>query len=260
MILIKLGGNALASASDSSWLDAIEHSQKAGERIVIVHGGGPQIDEEFRVHDIAKVVVGGYRVTDERSFGLVEMVLAGKVQQTLVRAMRSRSLPAVGITGSDGNLLQARKKNSPQGDDLGQVGEIERVNPHLLEVLLDAGFLPVISPVSSDLSGVGFNVNADLAAGAVAGALKVERAIFMTDVAGIYRNFPDATTLIDHSTLNEMRALLPTLSEGMVPKVEAVINALTAGAKSVHVIDGRDGVALAALLSGKKAGTEILND
>ena len=260
MKVIKLGGNALASANGMGWLESIVSAYSHDHEIVLVHGGGPQIDEEFRIHQLPKNVVAGYRVTDSKSFDVVEMVLAGKVQQSLVRSMRSLSLPAVGITGNDGGLFEARRKSAPDGTDLGQVGEVVRVDVRVITSLLDAGFLPVVSPVSSDRAGSGFNVNADLAAGALAGALNADDAIFMTDVPGIYRKYPDPASLIMATNLHEMKTLLPSLSEGMVPKAEAVILALESGAKRAHVIDGRDGRALDALLAGSLVGTVIEND
>lgn len=260
MILIKLGGNALASSTGSGWLDAIESAHRAGRPLVLVHGGGPQIDEEFRIHSIPRIVIGGYRATDAAAFDIVEMVLAGKVQQGLVRMLRSRSIPAVGVTGSDGGLFVAKRRNASDGSDLGQVGEVELVDPRLVESLMRLGYLPVVTPISSDRAGIGFNVNADLAAGALAGALQVERVIFMTDVAGIFRDYPNPESLISRTSLNELELLMPSLSEGMVPKVESVIHALESGARVAHVIDGRDGAALSALLAGEQTGTEIFRD
>ncbi len=257
MIVIKLGGNALAASASNDWVETIGRAFKSDPAMIIVHGGGPQIDEELEIHDNAKVVIEGYRVTDAKAFEIVEMVLAGKVQQSLVRTLRAAKLPAVGITGSDGSLFDVVKKNSPSGKDLGQVGEVVGVNKEILATLLESGFLPVVSSVSSDQSGLGFNVNADLAAGALAGSFTADRAIFMTDVPGIYRNYPDLDSLISEITLSELRVLVPSLATGMIPKVEAVITALESGAKCASVIDGRDGRALSALLAGGRAGTEV---
>jgi acetylglutamate kinase len=176
-----------------------------------------------------------------------------------VRALRGAGLPAVGITGSDGATFDVVKKSSPTGKDLGQVGEVSHVNTALIESLLDQGFLPVLSSVSSDETGLGYNVNADLAAGSLAGAFKAERAIFMTDVPGIYRNYPEEDSLIQQISLSDLRRLAPSLATGMIPKVEAVITALESGARSASVIDGRDGVALSQLLTGNSVGTEVIH-
>ena len=259
MIVIKLGGNALAASGNNDWIEAISRTFNSGRKIILVHGGGPQIDEELAIHGRSKSVVDGYRVTDEGAFEIVEMVLAGRVQQSLVRMLRGAELPAVGVTGSDGALFDVVKKNAPSGADLGQVGEITNVNTHLVETLLAKGFLPVVSSVSSDQQGVGFNVNADLAAGALAGAFKAEQVIFLTDVPGIYRNYPQEDSLIARISLMELQELLPSLATGMIPKVEAVIAALESGARSAYVIDGRDGVALSHLLAGRVVGTEVVH-
>lgn len=260
MIVIKLGGNALVAQQGSSWVEPVAEAFERERSLVLVHGGGPQIDAELKVHDIPKEVIGGYRVTDDATFAIVEMVLAGQVQQGLIRLLRASGVPAVGIAGSDGGLFNVRKKFGAGGVDLGHVGEIVGVRPALLEVLIAEGFLPVLSPVSSDENGVGFNVNADMAAGAVAGSLGADQAIFMTDVAGIFRNYPDEGSLIRRISLSELKDLLPVLAEGMIPKVEAVINALSSGARRAHVIDGRNGQALKSLLEGKDVGTEVVHD
>ena len=259
MIVIKLGGNALAASSNNDWIDAIQGAFKNDPRIIIVHGGGPQIDDELAIHGQSKVVIDGYRVTDSKAFEIVEMVLAGRVQQSLVRTLRGAKIPAVGVSGSDGALFDVTKKFSPSGKDLGQVGEVIRVNKDVLEALLDRGFLPVVSSVSSDENGLGFNVNADLAAGALAGAFHAKRAIFMTDVPGIYRNFPDEDSLMAKTSVSELRQMLPSLASGMIPKVEAVITALELGAECASVIDGRDGKALLTLLAEGAVGTEVIH-
>ncbi len=259
MIVVKLGGNALAHSSSHDWIEAVAKTFHSDRRVILVHGGGPQIDEELSIHGESKVVIDGYRVTDAKAFEIVEMVLAGRVQQSLVRALRGAGLPAVGITGSDGATFDVVKKSSPTGKDLGQVGEVNHVNTALVESLLDQGFLPVLSSVSSDEKGLGYNVNADLAAGSLAGAFKAERAIFMTDVPGIYRNYPEEDSLIRQISLSDLRRLAPSLATGMIPKVEAVITALESGARSASVIDGRDGVALSQLLTGNSVGTEVIH-
>lgn len=259
MIVIKLGGNALVAQAGPSWVEPVVEAFERDHSLVLVHGGGPQIDAELKLHNLPKVMVGGYRVTDDSTFEIVEMVLAGQVQQNLVRLLRASGTAAVGISGSDGGLFGVRKKLAPGEIDLGHVGEIVDVRPAILRLLIGDGFLPVLSPVSSDESGVGFNVNADIAAGAVAGALEADQVIFMTDVAGIFRNYPDEGSLISRISLSELQELLPTLAEGMIPKVEAVINALTSGAKRAHVIDGRNSEALKALLAGNAVGTEVLH-
>lgn len=257
MIVIKYGGNALASSGESNWLRLIAKSFLAGKKIILLHGGGPQIDEEMKLHGVERNFIEGYRYTDNATFDVVEMVLAGKVQQQFVRALRSLGVPAVGITGSDGGLFTVGEKLSPSGMALGQVGDVKSVNPKLLQSLLDGGFLPIVSSVSSLDSGLGMNVNADLAAGAIAGAFAADQVIFMTDVIGLMRKYPDEGTKIDEISSGELERLMPSLSEGMIPKVEAVLNALKFGAKSALIIDGRSASPLEAALNGSAIGTLV---
>lgn len=257
MIVLKLGGNALSKTEDLSWISMLKERLDLGEKFVLIHGGGPQIDQELHYHSIEKSFIEGFRYTDKKTYEIVEMVLAGAVQQGLIRLFRSFDIKAVGITGNDGATMQASRKMLPSGADLGQVGEIEKVDIRLISLLLDQGYLPVISPVSGDAAGVGFNINADLAAAAISGALSAKAAVFMTDVAGIFRNYPDESSLIDEITISELSSMVGVFSGGMLPKVEAVQRAIESGAERAHVIDGRDGRALTALLKGEKIGTTV---
>ena len=256
MIVVKFGGNALAQASENRWLDLIADYHKGGGRVVIIHGGGPQIDAELSLHGVPRNFVEGYRFTDGKTMQIVEMVLAS-IGQYLVRELRARGVRAHSLTGSDGGLFEVDLKKSPSGPDLGQVGEVRAVKTEILELITSQGFLPVVSSCSSLPNGLGINVNADLAAGALAGAISAEKIIFMTDVKGIYRHFPDEESLIAQSSPQELAQLLPSLHEGMIPKVEAVIQALNLGAKSAQIIDGRSSDALALALQGKPEGTLV---
>lgn len=256
MIVIKFGGNALAASSNNRWLDLVADFHQRGEKLIITHGGGPQIDAELALHGIEKKFIEGYRYTDDRTMQVVEMVLSG-IAQKLVRDLRARGVRALSISGNDGGLFEVSIKRSPTGEDLGQVGEIDSVNSEILQILSHHGFLPVVTSISSTSQGVGVNVNADLAAGALAGALGAERVIFMTDVKGIYSNFPDEESLISSCSLNELNNLLPRISEGMIPKVEAVIQAIKVGAKSAQIIDGRTPEALNLALHGESVGTLV---
>ena len=257
MMVVKLGGNALANMSDLGWIGVMASRISAGERFVLVHGGGPQIDSELALHGVSRRFVDGLRYTDEQTYGVVEMVLAGSVQQQLVRILRSHGLTAVGLTGNDGNLITATRRSSTSGEDIGQVGVPAAIEPRVITTLVDAGFLPVISPTSGNAEGIGFNVNADLAAAAIAGALAAECVIFMTDVEGIYRDYPNRESLISQISLEDLVKMKEGFTGGMIPKVEAVIEAITAGAREASVIDGRSGEALTALLSGQPIGTLV---
>jgi acetylglutamate kinase len=257
MILIKLGGNALSAAHDNSQIDFLAEYHKSGERLLLVHGGGPQIDQEMKLHGIEKKTVAGFRVTSEAAYDVVEMVLTGSVQQKLVRALKARGVSAVGLSGSDGGIFAVGKKFLSLEQDLGQVGEVLGVETRLLQLLLDANYLPVISSTGALLDGTGMNINADLAAAAIAGSLDVKRVIFMSDISGIYRNFPDEDSIISNISRDELFQMRGSFTGGMSPKVEAALKALDWGASSVQIIDGRDSHDLKRALQGEQVGTVI---
>ena len=203
MIVIKFGGHAMGENA-SQWMQELAHRFKAGERFVIVHGGGPQIDQELKLRGIEKKMINGFRFTDKETMQVVEMVLTGTVLRSVVRSLVQVGLPAVGITGSDSKLLQVDYKDK---ENLGLVGVVKKVNSKILHDLLDMGYLPVISPVANDSNGVALNINADLAAGAIAGALRANQMLFLTDVPGIYANWPDQSSLIDSIEVNELKKI-----------------------------------------------------
>jgi acetylglutamate kinase len=245
MIVIKFGGHAMGENA-SQWMQELAHRFKAGERFVIVHGGGPQIDQELKLRGIEKKMINGFRFTDKETMQVVEMVLTGTVLRSVVRSLVQVGLPAVGITGSDSKLLQVDYKDK---ENLGLVGVVKKVNSKILDDLLDMGYLPVISPVANDSNGVALNINADLAAGAIAGALRANQMLFLTDVPGIYANWPDQGSLIDSIEVNELKKI--AFSEGMIPKVEAAINAIEAGALSSRVLDGKSLDSFVSALNGE---------
>ena len=232
MIVIKFGGHAM-DGNSRMWMTEIANRFKAGEKIVIVHGGGPQIDGELKVRGIERKSVGGFRLTTPEVMRVVEMVLTGTVLRSVVRSLISVGLPAVGITGSDSRLLEVDLKDY---EKLGLVGKVSKVNPKILHDLLDMGYLPVVSPVADDALGQALNINADIAAGAIAGALRASQMLFMTDVAGIYSNWPDKSSLISEITVDELKRM--QFSDGMAPKVEAAVNAVSSGAASSRIFDG----------------------
>ncbi len=245
MIVIKFGGHAMGENS-ANWMRELALRFKAGERFVIVHGGGPQIDQELKIRNIEKKMINGFRYTDSETMKVVEMVLTGTVLRSVVRSLIKAGLPAVGITGSDTALLEVDYKDK---DKLGLVGVVNKVNPKLLHDLLDMGYLPVIAPVANDSNGTALNINADLAAGAIAGALRATQMLFLTDVPGIYANWPDQSSLIQSIGVQQLKDI--TFTEGMVPKVEAAINAIESGALSSRVIDGKSIEAFVSALNGE---------
>lgn len=244
MIVIKYGGHALPEAGAVDPILAhIANCHKAGEKLVLVHGGGPQINAELKAHDIQSEFVGGYRKTTPETFEIVQRVLSGGVLRTLVNQLIGAGVNAIGISAADGSTIRATTMKpivDGVASDIGMVGQISAVNPVLLNQLLQADYLPVVSPVACDDFGNGLNLNADLVAGALGGALTSDQVIFMTDVSGIYRNYPDPASLIETISVAELKELLPTFSEGMIPKVESAISAIEAGANSARIIDGRD--------------------
>jgi acetylglutamate kinase len=244
MIVIKFGGHAMDS--DPIWMDEISRRWSSGEQFVIVHGGGPQIDQQLEVEGIESEFKDGFRFTTPAVMKVVEAVLTGSVLRSVVRSLQRVGIPAVGITGSDAGLLSVRLKSEGA---LGLVGEVDVVNPKILKTLLAGGFLPVVAPVSNAPDGSALNINADLAAGAIAGALRAQEVLFMTDVPGIYRNWPDQNSLMNEVSVKELSSIV--FEGGMVPKVAAVINAISSGARSARVIDGKSLVAFKDALSGK---------
>jgi acetylglutamate kinase len=255
MIVIKYGGHALPKPGvPDQILKAVSDFHQSGEKVVLVHGGGPQIDAELAVHHISSEMVGGYRPTTPEVFEVVQKVLSGQVLRTLVNQLIGFGANAVGLSASDGATIRVSKM-LPLVDgkevDMGLVGDIESTNSNLLTLLLNSGFLPVISPVATTAKGQGMNLNADIAAGAIGGALNADQVIFMTDVAGIYRNYPDPSSLISSISASQLKSLQPTFAAGMVPKVKAALHALAAGAKSVRIIDGRESSHLSQAFDGQ---------
>lgn len=255
MIVIKYGGHALPRPGvPDLTLKTISDFHRSGEKVVLVHGGGPQIDSELAIHQISSEMVGGYRPTTPEVFEVVQKVLSGQVLRTLVNQLIGFGANVVGLSTSDGATIRVSKM-LPLVDgkevDMGLVGDIESTNSNLLTVLLNSGFLPVISPVATTSTGQGMNLNADIAAGAIGGALNADQVIFMTDVAGIYRNYPDPSSLISSISASQLKSLQPTFAAGMVPKVKAALHALAAGAKSVRIIDGRESSHLSQAFDGQ---------
>lgn len=265
MIVIKFGGHAM-NDSEGLFAQAVQGALDLGEDCIIVHGGGPQIDAALKAEKIEPEFKGGFRVTTPEVYGVVQRVLGGEVLRSVVAQLRSAGINAVGLTGRDGGLLIAKKQSQLVDGtkvDLGQVGEVVRVDTAILESLLDSGFLPVVSPLASEgddsheNSRNGLNVNADLAAAAIAGAMEASTLIFMTDVPGIYKNWPETSSLISIIHAEELETIKHEFTEGMAPKVSACLNAIQAGARSVRVIDGTDPESFALALRGI-GGTLVL--
>lgn len=264
VVVIKHGGSTMEEgAAAGGVLRDIVMLRAMGVRPVVVHGGGKTITAWLERLGLPARFVDGLRVTDAETMTVVEMVLAGQVNKALVAGLnRLDGGCAIGLSGFDGALLTARQRRSPAGD-LGHVGEIVGVRSELLERLLAEGFIPVIAPVAADERGVHYNVNADDAAAAVAGALRAEKLVFLTDVPGVMVDAdrdgtPEPVSRIDAATAHQFIAR-GEIRGGMVPKVEAGLRALAAGVGSVHIIDGRRPHALLVeLFTSEGVGTMVV--
>lgn len=264
IVVIKHGGSTMEEgAATGGVLRDIVMLRALGVRPVVVHGGGKAITAWLDRLGLPARFIDGLRVTDAETMTVVEMVLAGQVNKALVAGLnRLDGGRAIGLSGYDGALLTARRRRSPAGD-LGHVGEIVAVRSELLERLLADGFIPVIAPVAADEQGIHYNVNADDAAAAVAGALRAEKLVFLTDVPGVMVDLdrdgrPEPVSQIDAATARQFIAR-GEIRGGMVPKVEAGLRALAAGVGSVHIIDGRRPHALLVeLFTSEGAGTMVV--
>jgi acetylglutamate kinase len=256
---LKYGGNAMAADGPDPLLDDIAARVAAGDRVVLVHGGGPQIDAALAERDIPTRRVAGLRVTDAATLAVTEAVLCGSVNKALVRALLRRGVLAAGVSGQDGLLLVARAAAPVAGESLGFVGEIERVEPAILRALLAAGMVPVVAPLGIVPGGAtALNVNADTSAGAIAGALEADAYVIVTNLRQVRLVLDDPDSGIDMLTAAEARAYLDdgTFDGGMRPKMESALDALARGAKSA-VICGSGPGALSRALDGN--GTTIVS-
>jgi len=260
VIVVKFGGHAMKD-ENGNFAKAISAAQKTGEQVVVVHGGGPQIDVALNTKGIVSTWIGGFRVTTKEIFDVVEEVLVNQVGNEVAatlgkagikaQAMSARTLPTV-IANRRTRLIDGTPA------DLGFVGNVQKVNPSALLELINQGVVPVVAPVSSDEDLVtGLNVNADFAAAAIAASLGASSLIVMTDVAGIYRNWPDKDSLIERISAVELESIKSGFAEGMAPKVQAALDALSFGAKAVRIIDGTDPDSFASALAGQ-GGTLVV--
>ena len=260
VIVIKYGGNAMINEQlKEQVMEDIALLWLIGVKVVLVHGGGPEINELMNKLGKQPEFVDGLRVTDRETVDIVQMVLAGKVNKTLVNLLEMKGGNAMGISGMDGHLIDATFKD----ERLGYVGKITNVNIKPVTDLLDRGYIPVISTVGCDSHGNAFNINGDTAAAFVAGALGAERLIMMTDIAGLLRDKDDPTTLIPDITVDEAKALYDegVISGGMIPKVNCCIEAIERGVQNVIIMDGRiPHSILMEILTDEGAGTMVMKE
>ena len=238
VIVVKYGGNAMVDPSlAATFAEDIVLLRSVGLKPVVVHGGGPQIGQ--MLHRLGKETefVDGLRVTDEDTLDVARMVLVGKVGRDIVGSINVHGAYAVGLSGEDGGLITA----TPRDAALGFVGDVASVQPGIIERLLAEDMIPVVSTIGSDATGQAYNINADTVAGALAGALSAEKVIYLTDVPGLLTDVDDATSIVARADVAEIESMIDdgTISGGMIPKVRACIDAVRAGARSAHMLDGR---------------------
>jgi acetylglutamate kinase len=242
-VVMKYGGNAMVSPDlRQAFADDMVFLRYLGLKPVVVHGGGPQISAMLSRLGIASEFRGGLRVTTPEAMDVVRMVLVGQVGRELVGSINEHGPFAVGLSGEDAQLFTAVRRSAyvdGQPVDVGQVGDVETVNVSAVADLIAAGRIPVVSTVAPDVDGVLHNLNADTAAAALAIALRARKLVVLTDVTGLYTDWPDESSLVSQITTAELATLLPRLSAGMAPKMEACLRAVRGGVPAAHVVDGR---------------------
>ncbi|MBE6986915.1 MAG: acetylglutamate kinase [Ruminococcaceae bacterium] len=257
-VVIKYGGNAMINEQlKQQVMEDIALLWLIGVKVVLVHGGGPEISEMMTKLGKKAVFVNGLRVTDKETVDIVQMVLAGKVNKSLVNLIQTKGGHAVGLSGIDGGIIEAKMKN----EELGYVGEITKIRTQPITDLLEKNYIPVISTVASDRNGNVYNINGDTAAAYIAGALGATRLIMMTDIAGILRDKDDPATLLPQVSITEAKELYESgvISGGMIPKVDCCIEALERGVSNVVIMDGRiPHSILMELLTDEGAGTMVM--
>ena len=260
IVVVKYGGNAMVNEQlKQQVMEDIVLLWLIGVKIVLVHGGGPEITDLMNRLGKQAEFIDGLRVTDKETVDIVQMVLAGKVNKTLVNLLEMHGGKAIGLSGMDGRLIEA----TPKDPRLGYVGTVTKIHEKPITDLLNNGYIPVISTIGCDRQGNAYNINGDTAAAHIAGALCAERMILMTDIAGILRDKDDPRTLIPEMTLSQARELRASgiISGGMIPKVDCCVTALNAGVKNAVIMDGRvPHSILMELLTNEGAGTWLRRD
>jgi acetylglutamate kinase len=243
IVVVKYGGNAMTSPElQSAFAEDVMFLRYAGLKPVIVHGGGPQITHHLDRLGIASEFRGGLRVTTPETVDIVRMVLTGQVNAEIVNLLNDHGSFAIGLSGEDAGLLTAERRSAfVDGEevDIGQVGDVVAVDTSSVHALIDAGRIPVIATVARGRDGLTYNVNADTAAAAIAVGLAAEKLVVLTDVEGLYADWPASSEIVSEISVGELAALLPSLSSGMVPKMEACLRAVEGGVPRAHVLDGR---------------------
>lgn len=264
IVVIKFGGNAMVDqALQAAFAQDMAYLRFVGIKPVVVHGGGPQITARLAELGIESEFRHGYRYTDEKTIGVVKDVLRNQVSKELAQLIEDFGAQTVVLSGEDDNLFRAEKvtASTPEGEiDLGLVGEVRTVNPRSVLQAIDAGKIPVISTVAPTVYGELLNVNADLAAASLAVALGAEKLMVLTDVPGLYANWPNLDSLISEISVAELRLLIPALESGMIPKMQACLEAVEGGVPKAHIIDGRQPHSiLLEIFTESGVGTQVTN-
>jgi acetylglutamate kinase len=265
IIVIKYGGNAMVSEElQDAFAADIAYLRYVGVKPVVVHGGGPQISSMLDRLDIPSEFKGGYRVTSTEAISVVRMVLTGQINPQLVGKINAHGPLASGLSGEDAGLFGGRRRGVTVNGvehDLGRVGDVVTVDPQPVLDQIAAGRIPVVSSIAPDLDhpGHSLNVNADAAAGALSVALKAAKLVVLTDVPGLYADWPNRDSLVSHLTSTELRAMLPSLESGMIPKMQACLDAVEGGVETAAIIDGRvPHSVLVEVFTSKGIGTEVV--
>ena len=263
--VIKYGGSIMDNeVAKEAFVEDVALMTSVGIKVVIVHGGGPEINKWVKKTGGENKFIKGLRVTDSETMEIVEMVLSGNINKRLSSSLSIRGLNAIGISGKDSNLIQAKKKfiyEDGQKIDIGFVGEVVNINKELLVNLLNSNYIPVISPIGSDTEGNSYNINADYAAAFISGVLKAEKLLIMTDIDGVYTDITDSSTLLSSITVEETKEFIDSgiVFGGMIPKLQCCVAAIDKGTKDVHLVDGRKKHSL--LLNViKNHGTKIITE
>ncbi|MEK9700660.1 MAG: acetylglutamate kinase [Deltaproteobacteria bacterium] len=259
IIVIKYGGAAMIEeALKTSFAQDIVLLQSLGMRPVIVHGGGPEVSKVIQSLGQEVTFVDGLRVTTAENLKVAEMVLSGNLNKEIIAHLQTFGGKAVGLSGKDGNLIQADKKKHASGIDLGYVGTIRQINPELLHLLIREQFIPVVSPIGMGSSGETYNINADTVAAAIAVALEARKVIFMTDVDGVLSDGKELISYLDTATAENL-IVNKVISGGMVPKIQAALDCVKANVRSAHIINGTDPHSvIAELFTDQGIGTQIV--
>ena len=271
IVVVKYGGNAMIDEElRRAFAADVVFMRQAGIHVVVVHGGGPQINAMLQRVGIDSEFRAGLRVTDADTMDVVRMVLVGQVGRELVGLINAHGPMAIGMSGEDARLFAARRRGAEvdgEAVDLGHVGAVTQVRPESIRDLLEAGRIPVVSSIAPEIdeegrpTGAVLNINADLAAAALAAGLDAEKLVVLTDVEGLYRDWPDRDSLIPEISASELRDMLPELTSGMIPKAESLLDAVDAGVRTAAMIDGRiEHAVLLEVFTAKGVGTMVRRD